>query len=160
MFIHAVPVKLALLLGIFSFVISSNLTAQSPAASQRASYREGSVWIVEFMRTKYGATDRYMAHLADDWKAALDEAKKQGLVLSYKAFISPPANKDDWDVMTMIEIKDSMSPTDFYHRLGDIHAAIVGSKTRSEEASDKRSDFREVLGMKVVREAILQGSPK
>jgi hypothetical protein len=57
--------------------------------------------------------------------------------------------------MTMIEVKDLRSPTEFYDRLGVIHAAIIGSKTRAEEASDKRSDIREVLGMKVVREAIL-----
>jgi len=142
-------------LAIFFFAATGSLTPQTPAASQPPSYREGSAWIVEFMRTKYGATGRYMEHLADDWKAALDEAKKQGLILSYKAFIGPPANKEDWDVMTMIEVKDLRSPTEFYDRLGAIHAAIIGSKTRAEEASDKRSDTREVLGMKVVREAIL-----
>jgi hypothetical protein len=107
------------------------------------------------MRTKYGATDRSMQHLADDWKITLDEAKKQGLVLSYKAFIGPPANKEDWDVMTMIEVKDLTSPTEFYNRLGRIYAASIGSKPSAKWESDRRSDVREVLGMKVVREAIL-----
>ena len=147
--------KTPIALAIFFFAATGSLTPQTPAASQPPSYREGSAWIVEFMRTKYGATDRYMEHLANDWKAALDEAKKQGLILSYKAFIGPPANKEDWDVMTMIEVKDLRSPTEFYDRLGAIYAAIIGSKARAEEATNKRSDIREVLGMKVVREAIL-----
>jgi hypothetical protein len=147
--------KSALLLGILFFATTGKINSQNPIASQSPSYREASAWIIEFMRTKYGATDRYMEHLADDWKAALDEAKKQGLVLSYKAFIGPPANKEDWDVMTMIEVKDLTSPTEFYNRLGAIHAAIIGSNARDEEATKKRSDIREVLGMKVVREAVL-----
>ena len=62
---------------------------------------------------------------------------------------------EDWDMMTMIEVKDLTSPTEFYNRLGAIHAAISGSKARDEEATKKRSDIREVLGMKVVREAVL-----
>jgi hypothetical protein len=64
------------------------------------------------------------------------------------------SNKEDWDVMTMIEVKDT-SPTEFYNRLGATHAAISGSKARDEEATKKRFDIREVLGMKVVREAVL-----
>jgi hypothetical protein len=97
------------------------------------------------MRTKYGATDRYMQHLADDWKVTLDEAKKQGLVLSYKTSIGPLANKEDWDVMTMIEVKDLTSPTEFYNRLGAIYAASIGSQASAKWESDKRSDVREVL---------------
>jgi len=58
-------------------------------------------------------------------------------------------------VMTMIELKDVTPPMEFYNRLGAIHAAISGSKPRDEEATKKRSDIREVLGMKVVREAVL-----
>jgi len=61
--------KSALLLGILFFATTGKITPQNPIASQSASYREASVWIIEFMRTKYGATDRYMEHLADDWKA-------------------------------------------------------------------------------------------
>ena len=147
--------KPAVFLAILFFATTGKLTPQTPTASRAPAYREASVWIVEFMRTKYGATDRYMEHLADDWKAALDQAKKEGFVLSYKTFIGPPANKEDWDVMTMIEVKDFTSVTDFYNRLDRIHDAIVGSKAQAEEAAEKRSEIREVLGMKIVHEAIL-----
>lgn len=55
----------------------------------------------------------------------------------------------------MIEVKDFTSVTGFNNRLDRIHDTIVGSKAQAEEAAEKRSDIREVLGMKIVHEAIL-----
>lgn len=125
------------------------------AASSTRPWREGSVFQVEFMRTHYGATEEYLRHLLFEWGRLLDVAQKRGLILSYKVLLGPPANRDDFDVLTWIEFKDPGAMEGWDDRLRAIEAEIF-PRDRPRDRSLARGEIRDVLGMKLMRAITLR----
>jgi len=68
-------------------------------------YTQGSVWTVTFVRVKPGLNSQYLGDLASTWKRVMDEARKQQLIVSYKILGGNPGNREDWDLMLLVESK-------------------------------------------------------
>jgi len=129
-----------------------------PATStaQQAPYTEGSVWGITLVRVKSGMGDDYLRSLASAWKTRNEALKKQGLILSYKILSGDAANKDDWDMMLMMEYKNMASFDGFDEKFRAIEAKVVGSEEQLKNIMIKRIDVREIFGSKVMRELILK----
>jgi hypothetical protein len=53
-------------------------------AQSDAPYTEGPVWTITMVKAKTGMTDEYLKGLAKTFTSAMEEAKKQDLIMGYK----------------------------------------------------------------------------
>jgi hypothetical protein len=85
-----------------------------------APYTEGSVWSLQFARTKSGESDEYVKFLRDGWKPVMEEAKRQKVILSYRVLLSNFTSPGDWDVMILIELENMAALDGYRDKLGRI----------------------------------------
>ena len=130
------------------------------SAQEEDLYEDGTVWSLTFVRTGANKTDDYLKGLANTWVANMEEAKNEGLILSYKILQGNAANEDDYDLVLMIENK-AMADFDPNKERDAKYAAI--EKKIKDKMGDKYEmtitnydDIRDLLGTKVMREIHLK----
>lgn len=136
-------------------VLSLAWNSWCPAQST-APYNEGPVWDISLIRTKPGMEDDYLKNLANAWKATGEEAKKQGIIMDYKVLIGDAANRDDYNIILMLEYKNMAAFDGLRDKTDPIARKILGSEDAMRQAAVKRGDIREILGTKVMREVTLK----
>ncbi|HEX8110262.1 MAG TPA: hypothetical protein VF516_21170 [Kofleriaceae bacterium] len=100
-------------------------------------------------------TSRYFANLKAEWQTLMDEAKRHGAIRTYRLFLAPPANREDWDVMLAIEVENMAALDGFGEKMAAL-GARVRKDTKRAGATTKLADVREILGMKLLREVALK----
>ena len=126
------------------------------SAQEEDLYDDGTVWTLTFVRTGANKSDDYLKGLANTWVASMEEAKKEGLVVSYKILQGTAANEDDYNLILMIENK-AMADFD-PDEARDAKWDAIEKKVRDKmgEQFDKTvanyDEIRNLLGTKVMRE--------
>jgi len=133
-------------------------TATAPARAtetdnleQERPWTVGSVWAIDFIRVKSGQDLEYGRGLAKNWKAAMDEHKKNGIVLSYKVLAGPPSNRDDFTHLLMIEFPN-YAALDQGDKMDAGVKKVFGSLEGMQEMLRKREEIREAIGSRLLRE--------
>lgn len=124
----------------------------TPAAAQERPYTEGSVWDVTLVRTAPGQYESYLSDLSRVWRAFNEEAKKRGVVTSYKILSAQRATPEDWDLILMVEYPNMATFDDAAEKFDPIAESILGSLREQGEATVERSQLRDILGGKLARE--------
>jgi hypothetical protein len=123
-------------------------------------YDEGTVWSLTFVRTGANVADDYLKDLSKTWKAFMDGAVKEGLIVSYKILIGPPANEDDFNIVLMIENKNmaSLDPDPEREAKFDAMEEKIkeNMKGKYEETVTNYENLRQIYGTKVMREIFLK----
>ncbi len=133
------------------FVVVSVLLLALPVMAQEAPYTEGSVWTMTFVRVEPGRLDDYFKNLNGLYRKVNEEAKKQGLVLSYKIIGTGASTRDDWNLLILEEYKNWAA----FDELDAKFRAIVNkiaSEEQQETGIETRAKIREIIGGKIGRE--------
>lgn len=138
-----------------SLLLSLILLVAWPArADEPKPYKEGPVWGLTFIKVKPGMFDAYLREVLPVRKKTMDEAQKQGLVLSHKILVGEAANREDWDLLLMVEYKNWAAFDGLNDKFDAIAAKIVGGEERQVQMMIKRSDMREIVGDKTMQELL------
>jgi hypothetical protein len=150
--------KLKIVILITAFcVIAGYSGAQSKSAdSSGAPYTEGPVWDITMVKTKSGLGDDYLKSLAQTFKGVMEEQKKQGIVMDYKVLLGDSSNRDDFNILLMVEFKNMAAFDGLREKTDPIMNKVMGSEDAQRQLSVKRLDVREILGTKTMREVTLK----
>ena len=136
------------------------LPIDQTSAQEEDLYEDGTVWSLTFVRTNANKSDDYLKGLANTWVASMEEAKKEGLILSYKVLQGNAANRGDYDLILMIENKNmaAFDPNaDRDAKFDAIEKKISDKMGDDYDATVTNYDeIRELLGTKVMREIYLK----
>lgn len=124
------------------------------AFSQDRTYKDGSVWSAQFIKTNAGMGIDYLNSLKTTWKATQEEAVKQGLILSYKILDGQAANPEDWNILLLVEYKNLASMEGNEDKWDAISKKVIGDAATMKQLRDSRVSMRTIFGGKILREVI------
>lgn len=140
---------------ILAMILFLSILTGSAQAFERF-YTEGTVWNITFVKTVEGMEDVYLKELKAVLKPLFDEAKKEGLILSYRIFSSPAATPGDWNMMLMTEFENMAALDGLEEKFIAIYERLVGTAEDFEKGAVRRNKIREILGDKLARELIFK----
>ena len=124
--------------------------------AQELPYENGSVWDLSFIKTKDGKDLDYLKDLSKNWKAIMEEAKKEGLILSYKIISASAVNRDDWDLLLMTEFKNYAVFDGMDEKFYALATKVMGTEEDMDKLMVNPTEMREILGSKLGQEIYLK----
>lgn len=144
--------SLLLLLSIL-FLPVQNLAQELP-------YNSGTVWSLSFIRTGANVADDYLKGIKNTWEASMKEAIKEGLIKSYKILLGEAANKEDYNVILMIEFENlaALDPDPVRDKKWEAIENKIKDKMKDEyqKTVQNYETIREWFGAKLMREIYLK----
>ena len=90
--------RLVVLIMAFCVVAGYSGAQTSSSGSSGAPYTEGPVWDITLVKTKPGMGDDYLRGLGQTLKGAMEEQKKQSIIMDYKVLLGDASGRDDFNV--------------------------------------------------------------
>jgi len=132
------------------------MLAAQTGFGQEKPYKEGSVWTVTFVKVKPGMMETYLRDLGANRKKLMEQAKKDGLILSERLLSGDATGRDDFDLLLMVEYKNWAAFDGLADKFRALAEKMVGSEDKQVQMMTKRTEVREILGTKPMQEIFLK----
>ncbi len=130
------------------------------SAQEENLFDDGTVWTMTFIRIDANRDNDYLKGLSNTWVSSMEEAKKQGLIVDYKILQGPAANKEDFNLVLMVENKAMGNFDPDKEREAKFDAIQKSIKDKMGDEFQKTvtnyADMREMMGTKMMREIHLK----
>jgi len=142
---------LGALAGLFAFIAVSGV---SLAADQP--YQDGPVTMVSSIRTLPGMHDTYLRYLATTYRANMDAAKKEGIILDYRVYETSPRSPDEPNVYLTVTYKNMAALDGLDERMEPIMQRSFGNQAARDTAAVDREKMRRQIGQEMIREVVFK----
>ena len=132
------------------------MLAAQTGFGQEKPYKEGSVWTVTFVKVKPGMMDTYLRDLGANRKKLMEQAKKDGLILSERLLSGYATGREDFDLILMVEFKNWAAFDGLSDKFRALAEKMVGSQDKQVQMMTKRTEVREIVGTKTMQEIFLR----
>jgi len=132
------------------------MLAAQTGFGQEKPYKEGSVWTVTFVKVKPGMMDTYLRDLGANRKKLMEQAKKDGLILSERLLSGDATGREDFDLILMVEFKNWAAFDGLSDKFRALAEKMVGSEDKQVQMMTKRTEVREIIGTKTMQEIFLR----
>jgi len=138
-------------LGLVLVLAGAALVARVQA--QELPYREGPVLDVTSIRVQDGHFLDYWRFLETQWRPQMEEAKREGLVLSYQVLQGSPRTPEEPNLYLFVTYANFAALDGIGEKLSAIERKVSGkSPQRSEQEAADRAPIRTVLGDELMQE--------
>jgi hypothetical protein len=120
--------------------------------SEDLPYKEGTVSEVTSIKVKEGHFLDYWAFLSTAYRQQMDEAKKQGLIVSYQIFSANPKTPNEPDLYLVTEYANMAALDGLDAKMSAISAKLAGSMKQADQKDAERDAIRTVMGSEWIRE--------
>ena len=132
------------------------ILAAQTGFGQEKPYKEGSVWTVTFVKVKPSMVDTYLRDLGANRKKLMEQAKKDGLILSERLLSGDATGREDFDLILMVEFKNWAAFDGLSDKFRALAEKMVGSEDKQVQMMTKRTEVREIVGTKTMQEIFLR----
>jgi hypothetical protein len=134
---------------LLSFAAGLTMTVRA----QEMPYKEGPVVDVTPIRVQDGKWFDYWHFLETHWKVEMEEAKKQGLVLSYSVYSAVPRTPQDANLILVVTYPSYATLDGLDDKMSVIEKRLFGnSPEKSDQEAGARTPIRTILGDEFLRE--------